>query len=292
MNMERYNQGLVSVVIPTCNRGELFYKAIESVLNQTYKNIEIIVIDDNSDNPLQLEQYESHPVNIIYHKNGENLGGAISRNKGASLGRGEFVCFLDDDDTYLPHKLERLVSELDADKSLDAIFGRVIRASNPQRQTDLSFTDKNGIISSLKSISYLHTNTSLIRHESFDRIKFDEELGKFQDTQLHIELVNKCKCKYIDENVATWLDNHGNGQITDMKDINQYYRSIDNFSKLKENLRRRNSISYFEYKKMAFDLSKMKVKCCLKFYNNNVELNLFEKNVLSVVRFRRSLFCR
>ena len=288
-----YQSGLVSVVIPTCNRGELFYKAIESVLGQTYDQVEIIVIDDNSDAPPALAQYQEHAVPIIYHKNETNLGGAISRNIGADLGQGEFVCFLDDDDAYLEDKLSLLVAELNRDKSIDAAFGKIVKLSDPNREFAIDFVDQNNIINSLESIKYLHTNTSLIRHTVFDRIRFDEALAKFQDTQLHIELVQKCRCKYLDIPVALWNDNHGSGQITDMKNAAQHLRSIENYTKLQNNLYQRESISWLQYRKMAFNLSKMKVKYYLNFgQSQNLKLNLFETNVLSLLKIRRALFCK
>ncbi|MCA2017549.1 glycosyltransferase family 2 protein [Vibrio tritonius] len=290
---DNYQSGLVSVVIPTCNRGELFYKAIESVLGQTYPQVEIIVIDDNSDSPPALEQYQAQPMPIIYHKNDSNLGGAISRNIGAALGHGEFVCFLDDDDVYLENKLALLVAELEQDAGIDAVFGKIVKLSDPKREYAIDFVDSKSILNSLESIKYLHTNTSLIRHTVFDRIRFDEALAKFQDTQLHIELVQKCRCKYLDIPVALWNDNHGSGQITDMKNAAQHVRSIDNYTKLKNNLYQRDSISWLQYQKMAFNLSKMKVKYALNFgRSQDLQLNLFETNVLSLLKFRRALFCK
>ncbi|WP_413691537.1 glycosyltransferase family 2 protein [Psychromonas sp. KJ10-2] len=124
---------LVSIILPTHNRGELFVKAINSVLNQTYQNIEIIIIDDFSLNPPNLKCFQTS-IPIIYHRNNKNLGGAKSRNIGFDLSNGQYICFLDDDDTYISNKIEVLLNELEKDYSVGAVFGKVIKSSLPSRE--------------------------------------------------------------------------------------------------------------------------------------------------------------
>lgn len=95
----------VSVVIPSFNMGELLSDAIESVLHQTYKSYEIIIVDDGStDNTREIaEKYLAKGVR--YHQQ-KNQGVAAARNAGIRLSKGEFVAFLDADDLWLPDKLE------------------------------------------------------------------------------------------------------------------------------------------------------------------------------------------
>lgn len=104
----------VSVIIPTYER-EAFYlnRAIESLMNQTHSNVEIIVIDDNlNDSSFRRKMKDyieavSENQAIIYHENQNNIGGALSRNKGIELATGDYITFLDDDDEYLPQKIEK-----------------------------------------------------------------------------------------------------------------------------------------------------------------------------------------
>lgn len=104
---------LVSVVIPTYKRTvDYISKAVESVINQTYPNIEIIVIDDSTsayENQKETEKYFSSlkGKNIIYLQNKENLGGSLSRNRGIEVATGNYITFLDDDDEYMPEKVEK-----------------------------------------------------------------------------------------------------------------------------------------------------------------------------------------
>lgn len=101
----------VSVIIPTYNRGALIVEAIESVLAQTFQDLEIIVVDDGStDDTLErLEPYRS-AISIVKTDHG---GAAHARNAGLSAAKGKYVAFLDSDDRYLPHKLALQVQILD-----------------------------------------------------------------------------------------------------------------------------------------------------------------------------------
>ncbi|KXZ40577.1 Glycosyl transferase family 2 [Alkalithermobacter thermoalcaliphilus JW-YL-7 = DSM 7308] len=103
----------VSVIIPTYKRCDFLQRAIDSVLNQTYKNVEVVVVDDNipqSEYRLKtekiMEKYKDN-INVIYIKNTKNIGGALSRNKGIKFSSGDYITFLDDDDIYLPYKIEK-----------------------------------------------------------------------------------------------------------------------------------------------------------------------------------------
>lgn len=106
---------LVSVIITTKNRQELLKRAIDSVLNQTYKNHEIIVVDDGStDNtPEVVREYMKEYPNISYIRNETSKGACFSRNAGIRSAKGEFVTGLDDDDEFMPERIEKLLSIYD-----------------------------------------------------------------------------------------------------------------------------------------------------------------------------------
>jgi len=96
--------GMVSVVIPTYNRAEVVRASIESVLAQTHRNIEVIVVDDGSrDHTRQVVESYGDPVRYVYQA---NAGVSAARNTGFVHARGEFVALLDSDDQFLPWKLE------------------------------------------------------------------------------------------------------------------------------------------------------------------------------------------
>lgn len=231
---------LVSVVIPTLNRSSMLTRAIESVCQQTYKNIEIIVIDDYSDSPVQLDNYYCC-YSIIISRNQERLGGAASRNRGAELANGTYISFLDDDDYYLEDKIEFLLNKLLNHPELIAVFGHVKGSGlKPKLLQDNTF------ITSFSAIGGLHTNGSLIKKVEFDKIKFLESLPKYQDTQLHMEVIKSQKVKYFDHPVALWNKDHGEGQITDLKTTKQHVRGLKAFIVLEGHMKNTYMLSLSE----------------------------------------------
>lgn len=109
---------LVSVIIPTYRRGGFLPRAIESVLTQTYENVEVVVVDDNgagSEDSRRvgeiLGELRDGRVRLIVNE--KNLGGARARNAGIGAARGEYITFLDDDDVYLPDKIALQVTGME-----------------------------------------------------------------------------------------------------------------------------------------------------------------------------------
>ena len=102
---------MISVITPTYNRAEYLGNSIESVLSQTYSDFELIIVDDN---PIESEARKKteevikkySDSRLRYIKNPMNLGGAAARNRGIDEAKGEYIAFLDDDDMYLPDRLE------------------------------------------------------------------------------------------------------------------------------------------------------------------------------------------
>lgn len=132
--MSNQKQPLVSVVMPVYNTERFLRQAIDSVLNQTYQNIELIVVDDGSkDNSLQiLTEYQKNDSRVCVIKQEPNLGVAHARNKGIQLAKGEFIALLDSDDIWEETKIDRQVSLLKKEDA-DIVY------------CSLDFIDENGI---------------------------------------------------------------------------------------------------------------------------------------------------
>ena len=119
---------LVSVVIPFLNAERFILEAIESVFKQTYRNWELLVVDDGSTDEstaIALCYAKQHPEQVRYleHEAHQNRGASASRNLGSSLAKGEYVAFLDADDVWLPHKLERQVAILESQPETAMVYG-------------------------------------------------------------------------------------------------------------------------------------------------------------------------
>ena len=104
-----YTNKTVCVIIPVYNAERYIAKTIESALNQTYNDIEIVLIDDCSDDSSKqiIEDYTRKHKNIIYYLQEKNFGVAVARNKALELAKGRYVAFLDSDDLWCPEKIEK-----------------------------------------------------------------------------------------------------------------------------------------------------------------------------------------
>ena len=124
-----------SILIPTFNRASLLMNAIESVLAQTYTDFELIVIDDGSTDDTKdvVATFEDRRLIYRFQQNKE-LSGA--RNTGVSVSQGQFVCFLDDDDSFIENHLENLKEAIDTSTKSNAIFrtGLLIRNNSAERK--------------------------------------------------------------------------------------------------------------------------------------------------------------
>ncbi|TCI49904.1 glycosyltransferase family 2 protein [Exiguobacterium sp. SH5S13] len=141
----------VSIIVATYRRKESLEKALQSLINQTYGNFEIILIDDNADNKWNTEVEKivknfKNKKEIIYIKNENNKGSAETRNIGIRSSTGEYVTFLDDDDVYFPEKVYRQVEHMlneGSDFSLTDLWlydeeDRLIEKRNRRYVTDFS----------------------------------------------------------------------------------------------------------------------------------------------------------
>lgn len=104
------NKPLVSVIIPTFNRRRWIGECLDSVLNQTYPNIEIIVVDDaSSDDTVEWLGAQPQYKSVVVHAQAQNGGASIARNTGIEISKGEFIAFIDSDDLLLPNHAETAV---------------------------------------------------------------------------------------------------------------------------------------------------------------------------------------
>lgn len=114
----------VSLIMPLYNAEEYVESAIESILNQTYQNFELILIDDvSTDATMQkVSRFSDSRINILH--NDKNRGIAYSRNRGLEVAQGEYIALMDDDDISLPERFEKQVSYLNEHPEIDFLGGR------------------------------------------------------------------------------------------------------------------------------------------------------------------------
>lgn len=133
----------VSIIIPTYKRSKIFLgRAIDSLLKQTYNNIEVVIVDDNAADELGkfrrevselIESYKD--TRIKYIQNRINLGGSLSRNEGINVSTGEYITFLDDDDKYLPDKVKNQLAFM-ISGDFDVTFTSLRLCNNKEKTID------------------------------------------------------------------------------------------------------------------------------------------------------------
>ncbi|WP_295067290.1 glycosyltransferase family 2 protein [Ruminococcus sp.] len=207
--MVKYVDGLVSIIMPTYKRSEKLIRAIKSVLDQTYTNLELLLVNDNEpddeftqDLKKRVKQFENDSrFRLIIQK--KHINGAVARNVGIKQAKGEYVAFLDDDDWWEKEKLERQVeslSKLPNDWGGVSCKYRFFDSNKKVIGKTEKYNDGNIYRDVLFLLSDVATGTLCLRHEALDKTGyFDEKLYRHQDLQLIIEFTYHYKLKEVDE---------------------------------------------------------------------------------------------
>lgn len=183
----------VSIVIPTYNKPDYTVQAVESVLWQTYANVECIVVDDGSTN----ETYDKlfpyiHRINYIYQF---NKGVSAARNKGIERSTGEYIGFLDCDDVYTPDKVADCIRNMEAFQ-LDFVHTGVWLMQNLCSPMKIHRPAKGILL--LKN--FICNSTPIMRKEVFDKVGlFDERLFICADWDMWLRISEHYNLYYIND---------------------------------------------------------------------------------------------
>lgn len=205
--MNTYSNGpLVSVVIPTYSRPDNLVRAIESVLSQSYRNIEIIVVDDNgigtrwqieTENML-LKYINNHKVRYIKHETNRN--GSAARNTGLSEAKGEYINFLDDDDEFLPDRIEKCIDVILKSADLGAVFSNTIFRNGNNERVFINPLFENPAQDLLLAKLIFNTSTLLFKADAVKAIGgFDESFVRHQDYELTIRFCERYKIANVND---------------------------------------------------------------------------------------------
>ncbi|MFL2060978.1 glycosyltransferase family 2 protein [Marinilactibacillus psychrotolerans] len=198
----------VSVIIPTFKRSTYLKRAIDSVLSQTYSNIEIIVVDDNDpETEYRKETKElmlsfSDYTNIIYLEHEHNKNGSAARNTGIRASSGEYITFLDDDDEFLSNKIELQVKKME---QLDESWGgcytgyKKIGESGSIQESKEKREGNILVIALMRNLFVGSGSNLLFRRKAVEAIgEFDESFIRNQDFEFLVRICHKYKIAYVD----------------------------------------------------------------------------------------------
>ncbi|MEQ3637515.1 MAG: glycosyltransferase [Thalassolituus sp.] len=179
---------LVTVYIPTYNRPDMLARAVLSVVNQTYKNIEILVVDDNSDIQTQEKLKalsETYSFTLLHNRRTKGACGA--RNTAITKAKGHYITGLDDDDEFLPNRIEEMVTRFDMERFSAIATTTLVRKS--ANETVVRNADK-GVLTLDDQLHYNKVGNQVLTLT--ERLKdiggFDEYLPSFQDYDAWIRL--------------------------------------------------------------------------------------------------------
>lgn len=200
---------LVSVVITTYGRTfEKIQRSINSVLKQSYKNIEIVLIDDNDNNSFfrnDIKNKINSYKNIIYIQNEKNMGAQISRNLGILNSRGKYIAFLDDDDEWISTKISKQLEIFNNKKNVGLVYCKgytVIEENNEKKDyvTSKNFFKEVTFKELLYGDRIGTTSQALINKNVFGIVgMFDPDQPARQDYEMWLRISKKFRCIGIDE---------------------------------------------------------------------------------------------
>lgn len=214
---------LISVVLTTKNRHDLLPRAINSVLMQTHRELEVVVVDDGSDVPATYSGSDSR-VRII--RNRESVGASRARNIGLQAAGGEFLALLDDDDFYFPDKLERQLEFLNNNPNVALVFSRVaVQDAHGKRTYYLAKDHIHNKKINLRAYNVIHPAAVLFRRLVFESIQFETTLKKYVDTLFFSQVCLAFTTAYLPMDAAVWMKDGRPDQLTRVF----FKRNFENF---------------------------------------------------------------
>lgn len=254
---------LVSVLMPTYNREDFVGEAIESVLAQTYPNLELIVVDDGSTDNTKtvVREYLSDPrVKYLYKENG---GQSSARNLGFKHSKGEYISFLDSDNKWKPEKVEVCIAAFSENPDVGVIYCDNITIDDKGREIDRNSMKRySGMITAqLLKDNFVTINTATLKRECYETMGgLNESLFRAPDYDLWLRISTKYKFLYVPKFVSYYrvMEN----QISSDKDgrfkanleiLNHFFKQYPRSVSFKE---RRLGMSHFYCRKARYEASK------------------------------------
>ena len=203
------NKPLISIIIPVYNSCEFILNTLNSLEAQSYHNYEIILINDGStDNSVEiLEEYRRKFGHAILY-NQKNMGVSAARNKGIEISKGEFVTFLDSDDMYSSHFLEKMLFK-QIQKNADVVYCgyNKISIAGKIKVMPCLFKEKDILNFYFKSDGYFHFSGMLIRKSILLEKQIYFEVGRniSEDLLFTVQLLNNCSFYCVKEHLFNYI---------------------------------------------------------------------------------------
>lgn len=224
------SNALVSVLLSTYNSEESVGESIESLLNQTYKNLEILISDDGSTDSTKeiCKKFKLKDERVLFFSNKKNIGLTKSLNNLAQKASGSLIARHDADDISLPYRIEEQIQFMNK-KNLDAVTTRSLVKQNNRKRPGISFYIPDKLLINRKN-PFIH-GTLIIKKNVFQEIGYyDERFYYAQDYKLFYDLLNRgYKVKTL--NKALYILNTENNISSENLERQNYYADCVRFRK-------------------------------------------------------------
>ena len=194
---------MISVIMPTYNRSRLIPRAIKSVLDQDFTKFELIVVSDGSTDQTADVVRSFSDKRIRFIEKAENHGAPTARNTAIKASQGRYIAFLDDDDEWLPQKLDKQVKVFEkVSTNTGVVYTAYWYERNGKKNLMPNGVKKpsGNIHDQLLSGNFVTTSAAMVRREGFDQVGlFDEDMPRLQDWELFIRMSRTYFFEYIDE---------------------------------------------------------------------------------------------
>lgn len=199
---------LVSVMIRTCQRPDVLYTALESVKNQTYENIQVVIVEDGENNSEELIKDRFSDLNYVYQATGQKVGRSKAGNLALELADGEYLNFLDDDDILLPEHVNKLVQTLINGKPRAAYSNAEEIQVNIRSFAPYKYVVKRKLLRYhqpfnrllLYTFNYIPIQSIMFHKMLFTELGgFDESLDALEDWDLWVRFSTKTDFIYVNE---------------------------------------------------------------------------------------------
>lgn len=237
---------MISVIIPTYNRGKTLPRAIDSVLNQTHSDFELIIVDDGSKDDTEniVKNIKDHRITYLKHE--VNSGGpARPKNTGIKKSKGNYIAFLDSDDEWMPEKLEKQLKKFNDGSDNLAIVGCDVLDINQENGRESVYTiprsSKDKSLRMILKKCFIHSTSSvLIKARLLNKVgNFDEKMEVSEDWDLWIRILKSYSFDFVPEPLFMYYihdDNISTGQSSKKAAVLEYmlHKHINLYKKHKK----------------------------------------------------------
>lgn len=219
---------IISVIMPVYNAENYIRETIESIINQSYKDFELLILNDNSsDNSLGIiKQFQEKDSRIIVINKEKNVGPANLRNEGFRLSKGKFIALMDADDIALPTRFEKQVAVLEKNPEI-GVCGTWFTFFGAKKNKIIRHSENHDAI----KISFLHScgignPTVMLRNEMLFGLEFNNDFVPVEDYDLWSRLLEKTKFYNIPESLLNYRQHENNISKTKIENVNRSIKSV------------------------------------------------------------------